>query len=217
MMNIIDTLSKWQTLVGSILGGIFALLTALVVAGSARRRDEQSAAMFVSATLAAVRVASETLLSLSPKEGVSEEDYPLWFAEKIAHLHPRIPLLFDASAARLMSVDTSLAAHLALFQHTYSQTESLLNRISEDYEDYYKNGKPFRPQDVMRADCLVATKHFHFAAEHAKCAVYLISKLVLSRAPLFYRLRRKVWHSKEEQECMNLLKVPANKSNTADR
>jgi len=204
-MNFIDSLSKWQTLIGSILGGIFALSAAMVVARSARRRDEQSAAMFVSATLVAVRVASETLSSLSTKEGVTEESYPLWLAEKIAHLHPKMPSLFDASAARLMSIDDSLAAHIAMFQHTYSQTESLLHRISEDYEYYHKNGKPFRPQEVMKADCRVATKQFHFAAEHANCAVYLISKLVLSRAALFYRLRRKVWHSKEEKECTNLL------------
>lgn len=46
MMNFIDTLSKWQTLVGSILGGIFVLSTALVVARSARngRSDRAGAA-----------------------------------------------------------------------------------------------------------------------------------------------------------------------------
>lgn len=215
-MNFIDTLCKWQALAGSILGGIFALSTALIVAHSVRRREELSAAMLVTATLAAVRVESETLSSLSAREGVTEESYPLWFAEKVSHLHPSMPIMFDASVARLMSVDDLLAAHLGLFQHIYSQTELLLKRISEDYEHYHKNGKPFRPQEVMKADCRVATKHFYFAAEHANCAIYLISKLVLSKAALFYRLRRLIWHNKEERECMKLLKEPANKINTAD-
>ena len=206
MTNLMDVVFKWQTLVGSILGGVFALSTALIVARSARRRDEQAAAMVVSAILAAVRVASETLSTLSTQEGVSEENYSLWFAEKIAHLHPSMPVLFDASAARLMSTDVSLAAHLSLFQHTYSQTESIIKRISDDYEYFHKHGKAFRPQDIMKADCRVVTKQFHFAAEHANCALYLISILVLSRIAFVYRLRRYVWHNKTERQCMDIFK-----------
>jgi len=81
-MKLIEFILKWQTLIGSIAGGIFALLTALIVARSARRRDELASAMIVSATLAAVRVVSETLAALSAQEGVTEETLPLWFAEK---------------------------------------------------------------------------------------------------------------------------------------
>ena len=98
MTDLIDVIFNWQTLVGSLLGGLFALLTALIVARSARRRDEQAAAMVVSATLATVRVANETLSMLSTQEGVTEENYSLWFAEKVSHLHPSMPLLFDPSS-----------------------------------------------------------------------------------------------------------------------
>jgi hypothetical protein len=58
-------------------GGVFALLTARIVARSAKRRDERASAMIVTATLAAVRVASETLAALSAQEGVTEENLPL--------------------------------------------------------------------------------------------------------------------------------------------
>lgn len=201
-----DLIFKWQTLVGSILGGMFALATALIVARSARRRDEQASGMIVSATLAAVRVVSETLEALSSQEGVTEENFPLWFAERIARLHPSMPVLFDASAARLMSVDVALAAHLSLFQQTYSQTESVLKRVADDYTYYHLNGKAFRPQDLMKADCRIVAKHFQFAAEHADCAVYLISELVLSRLAFWHRLRYHIWHNKKEKECMELLR-----------
>jgi len=197
---------KWQTLVGSILGGFFALGTALIVARSARRRDEQAAAIIVTATLAAVGVVSETLAALSAQEDITEEDFPLWFAEKIAHLHPSMPSLFDASAARLISVDISLAAHLSLFQQIYSQTEYVLKRISDDYEYFHKHGKAFRPQDIMMADCRIVTKNFHLAAEHADCAVYLVSILVLSKIAFLYRLKRHVWKNKKEKECTDILK-----------
>jgi hypothetical protein len=205
-MKLIEFILKWQTLIGSIAGGVFALLTALIVARSARRRDELASAMIVSATLAAVRVVSETLAVLSAQEGVTEETLPLWFAEKIAHSHPSLPVLFDASASRLMPIDVSLAAHLSLFQQTYSQTESVLKRITDDYTYYHMHGKPFRPQDLMAADCRIATKHFEFAAEHANCAVYLISTLVLSKFAFWYKLRRHIWSNKKEKECMELLR-----------
>jgi len=188
------------------LGGVFALLTALIVARSARRRDERASAMVVSATLAAVRVVSETLAALSAQEGVTDDNLPLWFAEKIAHMHPPLPVLFDSSVSRLMPVDVSLAAHLNLFQQTYTQTESVLKRITDDYTYYHMHGKTFRPQDLMKADCRIATKHFGFAAEHAECAVYLISTLVLSRCAFWYRLRRHFWKNELEKKCSELLR-----------
>ena len=166
--------------------------------------------MIVSATLAAVRVVSETLGALSSQEGVMDENFPLWFAEKVAHSHPSMPALFDASAARLMSVDVSLAAHLSLFQQTYSQTESVLKRVADDYTYYHLHGKAFRPQDLMKADCRIVAKQFQFAAEHANCAVYLISEFVLSRLAFWHRLRRHIWHKKEEKECMELLRKGTN-------
>ena len=76
-MRLVDYILKWQTLIGSILGGVFALLTALIVARSARHRDEQASGIIVSATLAAVCVASEVLATLSSQEGVTEESFPL--------------------------------------------------------------------------------------------------------------------------------------------
>jgi hypothetical protein len=206
IMRLVDFILKWQTLIGSIIGGLAALATALIVARSARHRDEQASGMIVTATLAAVCVVSETLADLSSQEGVTEENFPLWFAEKVAHSHPSMPVLFDASAARLMSVDVSLAAHLSLFQQSYSQTESVLKRVADDYTYYHMHGKMFRPQDLMKADCRIVAKHFQFASEHAKCAVYLISELVLSRLSFWHRLRRHICHNKKEKECMEVLR-----------
>jgi hypothetical protein len=163
----IGLIFKWQTLVGSILGGMFALGTALIVARSARRRDEQAAGMIALATLAPVQVTSKTLAALSSRDGVTEDKFPIWFAEMVAHARPSVSSLFDSSAARLMSVDVSLAAHLSLFQQTYSQAESVLKRIADDRTYYHMHGKLPRPQDLMKADCYAATKHFQYAAEHA--------------------------------------------------
>ena len=47
IIEILSLLKEWQTLIGSILGGIFALLVALIVAHSARRQEEISSGMLV--------------------------------------------------------------------------------------------------------------------------------------------------------------------------
>jgi hypothetical protein len=204
-MRLIDLIFRWQSLIGSIIGGLFALATALIVARSVRRRDEEASGMLVSATLAAVRVVSASLTSLSSQDKITSEDFPLWFAEKLVHSHPSMPVLFEASVARLMSVDVTLAAHLSLFQQAYSQIEFVLKRLADDYNYYQMHGKPLRPQDLRNADSCIIAKHFEFVVEHAKCAEYLISKLVLSRLCFWHRLRRRVLMNKKEKKCLQIL------------
>jgi hypothetical protein len=66
--------------------------------------------------------------------------------------------------------------------------------------------KTFRPQELMKADCRIVADQFKFAAEHASCAVYLISELVLSRLAFWHRLRGRIWHNKDEKKCDELLR-----------
>ena len=119
-MSLIDIIFKWQTLIGAILGGLFALAVALVVALTMRRREEVASGMVVVGDLTAVRIASEALNSLAAKENIGEKEYPLWFSDKLVSSHPKLSVLFEASVARLMPVDVYLAAHLSLFQRIYS-------------------------------------------------------------------------------------------------
>lgn len=200
-------LFQWQTLIGSLTGGIFALFTALIVARSARKRDELASGVIVSATLASVSVMSDTLAALAAQENITEETFPLWFSERAVNFHPLTPVLFDSSVARLASIDVSLAAHLALFQQTYSQVELGLKRVADDFAYYHMYDKAFRPEELMKADCQAITKHFQFAVKHANCAVYLIEELVFSKVACWHKLRRNIgWYNKKEKECMELLK-----------
>lgn len=198
-------LSDWQTLIGSILGGAFALTTALIVARSARRRDELASGMVVTATLAQVLVVSDTLEALSLKDNINQEEYPYWFSEKLVHSHPSMPVLFESSVARLMLSNVTLAAHLCLFQITYIEIETLLKRIANDFDWLHRNGKTIRPNELTKAECRIITKHFKTAVEHAICAQYLVGRLVLSRIYLWHRIRRLIWLNKKEKECDRIL------------
>ena len=92
MAEFIDFLYKWQTLVGSILGGIFALWVAFIVGHAVRRREEVSSGMLLIGDLAKVRIMSEALNELAKKQNIPENDYPFWFAEKLTGSFPKLCL-----------------------------------------------------------------------------------------------------------------------------
>ena len=60
-LDMIELIYNWQTLIGSFLGGVFALAAALIVASKVNRREEISSAMLVAGEITAVRVSVDAL------------------------------------------------------------------------------------------------------------------------------------------------------------
>lgn len=206
MTELLNLLYKWQTLIGSILGGLFALSVALIVAYSVRKREEVASGMLVVGNLAQVRNVNIVLEELAKKKEVPEKEYHLWYSEKLVHSHPSLSILFEASIARLMPVDVSMAAHLSLFHSIYLGIIVKIERLSEDFSNFHKTDKPIRPKDLMEADARLVTQLFKQVVSHASCAEHLITKLVLSKFSLFNRLRRYAYIKQEEKQCLKLLK-----------
>jgi len=204
--EMIEILHKWQTLIGAILGGLFALAVALVVAVSVRRREEVASGMLVAANLTAVEVASEALADLANEAQIPEAEYPLWFSDRLLALHPSLSVLFESSLVRIMPVDTSMAAHLSLFHTIYTKVEVILARLSEDIKHFHEHGKTLRPLEHFEADARLVSRHFQRAVRHASCAGRLITRLILSRVSVWHRLRRRIWMKQEEKECLKLLR-----------
>lgn len=202
---IIKFLYKWQTLIGSILGGIFALLVALIVGHAIRRREEISSGMLLIGDLANIRIAYETLTDLAKRQNISEDDYPFWFAEKLTVSFPRLSPLFEASVIRMMPVSSYLAAHLTLFQKIYASVEMMAERLSEDFKSI-RQGNSARSKDQLKADANLIHKHFPFAVQHASCAERLISDLILSKVPTWHRLRQFVRLRADEKKCLKYLR-----------
>jgi len=204
-MSWLEFIFKWQTLIGAVLGGIFALAAAFVVALTMRRREEVASGMVVVADLAAVRIAAEALNSVAKQEKVKEEEFPLWFSDKLVSSHPKLSTLFEASVARLMPLDVYLAAHLSLFQRIYSEIEIMINKLSQDYNHFHEHKRTLRPKDHMLADYRLISRHFSKAIEHAKCAEDIITKIILSNFSTWHKIRRNFCMSQKEKECKNIL------------
>jgi len=206
-MNWIEFIFRWQTLIGAVLGGMFALATALIVAYSMRRREVVAAGMIVITNLTAVRIALEAINSLPAREGISENEFPLWFSDRLVGLYPGLSTLFEASVAQVMPVDVYLAAHLTLFQRIYSQIGIMVEKLSVDYDHFREHGKPLRPEDDVIADCKLISRHFPMAVKHAECAEEIIGKLVLSHFPTWNKVRYFFHVSEQEKKCRKMLKM----------
>ena len=205
--DLVEWLFKWQTLTGAALGGITGLLSALIVAYSARRREENSAVMVLAGNLVKVVIASQTLLKESENERVPAENRHLWLAEKLAKFRPTMSPMFEASVVRVMPVNGKLACHLELFRSIYADIEVILERISGDYEVFRRTGTVPRSQKEMSADAKRVTNGFDRVVQHAVCAEHLLAKLILSKTPTFNRVRIFFWRTKKEYRCSELLRT----------
>ena len=209
MADVISALEKWQSLAGAIISATAAFAVAFLVAYIHRRREDVSAAMVLVGNLTTVMSANETLRTLAANEKVADNDYPMWLVLRLSSSRPVLSPLFDGCVARLMPVDTTLAAHLELFSVIYHSVERHLDRIVEDIEYFREHQKLLRSKDDTKADAEVVKAGFSLAAKHGECAERLLALFVLSNWPTLHRLRRLVWTTKVETECQRLLKTGA--------
>jgi hypothetical protein len=204
MTDLVCILDRWQTLIGSLLGGFFALATALIVAQSATRREQRVAAMLLTADALAIYTTANKLKSLAEEKNISDEKYPLWVSEKLSLRRPRLSSLFDAQMARMIDVDDALAAHLSFVKMIYSSIDDHIGRIEQDMESRRTEGLRVAPRSTqaMEADAVAVADSLALAAEHAACAQHLLAVLVLSPVPRFIK-RIRMWLRPSERELLS--------------
>lgn len=205
LTDIIAFLKEWKELVGAAIGAFVSIVVALLVAYDARRREDVSAAMVLVGNLTSLIAAANFLERKAAEEKISDFDYPMWLASRLASYRPPMSPLFEGCVARLMPVDVHLAAHLEIFGVTYRSVEHHIERLSRDIEHFREHQKLARSEADVRADAEVIRKGIAMAATHANCAERLLTYLVLSHWPTWHRLRRMVCPVKEERECKCLL------------
>lgn len=209
MELVLSTLKEWQALAGAVVGAFASLSVAFLVAYINRRREDKSAAMVLSGSLVNVRGAHSVLDELAKKENVSETDYPMWLAGRLASSRPKISPLFEGCVARLMPVDAHLAAHLELFSIVHHSVEHHIDQLVRDIHHFQEHGKLLRDKRDTMADAKVIEQGLAKAARYAECAEYLLSKLVLGNWPTLYRVKRLLFPSNHECNCKRLLETGA--------
>lgn len=209
MTDLLSILKEWQSLAAAIVTAAAAFSVAFLVAYINRRREDTSAAMVLVGNLTTVLAANETLRSLSEIEKVSEDDYPMWLAQRLCSSGPVLSPLFDGCVSRLMPLDTNLASHLELFNVIYRSVERHSDRIIEDIEYFREHQKLRRSKADTKADAEVVRSGFAMAARHAECAERLLGLLVLSNWPTLHKMKRLVRPTGTDKECRRFLKTGA--------
>lgn len=209
MTKLITIIDHWQPLIGSLLGGMFALSTALVVASSAVRTARRTAAALLIVDLLSIVRVSEHLEDMAREEEIDEKKFPLWVSEKLNWRRPQLSSSYDAHVANLVGVDEGLSAHLSLLKMVYSGLDDHLARIKSDAEDRRLSGSPRiprAPQDT-EADANIVAQGLKLAGAHAACAAHLLEQLVISRTPAFLeRIRMLVRPASIEIKSKELLR-----------
>lgn len=209
MEHLLMTLKQWQSLAGAIVGAIASLSVAFLVAYISRRREDLSAAMVLVGSLVNVRGAYSVLTELAATGKVSEADYPMWLAGRLASSRPRLSPLFEGCVAKMMPVDAHLAAHLELFSVVYRSVEHHIDKLIRDIHHFQEHGNLFRDKKDTLADARVIQHGLAKAAIYAECSEDLLSKLVLGNWPTLHRIKRRLFPSDRDRECKRLLESGA--------
>ncbi len=199
-------LKEWQTLIGAFLGGIFALLVALIVAYKVRRRDEIASAYILLADLRSFIVQAETLKKVSKEQGSSPEKSSLMTMAGLLSSPPTLSPLFEESVMRVSPVNKYLAVHLALFKKIFSEIEISLQRLSKYNDIFESTGKLPVPIKRLAGDIRNVIIFLGYTVEHARCCENLLDKLIIRRTAIFHKLIRYICTPKSENDCMRLLK-----------
>lgn len=208
MDNLVEFLHEWENLTGAIVGGVFSLGVALIVARSARRADEHAAAMIVVSNLVQFISRVRTLKRLSVEQKITEEDYGMWVSEKLIYSRPKLSGTFEASVARLVRLHVAVAAHLEMFYMLARDIDEKIDRISNDFSEFHAQEKSSRPLAIVRADANTIASGLSDAELHADLAEHMLTKLVLGNYPTFYRLRRVLFPSEKDKRSVRVLLQP---------
>lgn len=204
--DILVLLKEWQDLAGAVLGGLISLAVALIVAYIPIRREDLTAAMLVISNLVPAKARHSSLKALAQKRAIPDDEYPFWLSEKLLQSRPKLTPTYDAAAMRVMAIDVHIASHLATFDLTIREMDEKLDRLAEDFHAKRTGQPAARSIEATKADARLLADELDRLAEHSRCAVQLITALVLSRTRAWNRLRRRIRMSAEEKLCLAKLK-----------
>ena len=185
----IDSIYKWQTLIGAIMGGVFALAVAFIVSYKAQRRDEISSGYIVISSLVSFVGANKVLLKHAEKNNISDENYPIWVCERLVSMKPSLSALYETAMARIISKNNRLAINLSVISTTNCEIESAFKRVEADFEYHSINGRERRSATLKKADAALVSRGFNKIADNSECAVHLVTMLVTSHFPTWNRFK----------------------------
>lgn len=177
-------LDKWQTIIGSFIGGITGFIAAQCVASNARTRDEVVSAKILIMDMLSIKEKTR-ILDISI-ENIEDQYKKFEFTLQYLRRKPILSPLFDSSMATVMSCNYELSVHLSCFRKIYLNVEESLIRmekkvfIAEDSDEKIKLTSSYINDDIE-----TIYNGLHIASKQAECIVFFLEKSVLSKLRYF--------------------------------
>lgn len=212
MENVVTSLYKWQTLVGSFIGGLMGVIGALIVAALTLRRQRWVMASALLADTQQLRAAhnalERALQAIDPPLG--EWARPHWRAERLAHLRPTLSALHDGVAViQVSDLDARLSAHLMHCRMRHKDLDILLQQfvaaLNGSRAPMLAANVP-ATMNVVQRNAERLQLAWDLCVEHGTLAEYLMDRLVFNRWPnIGHRLRMRWWPNDLDRRSTHLL------------
>lgn len=204
MEEFLAFIREWKELVGAIIGGVFSLFVALLVAYQARRAEEKTSATLLIGEFLRIQAMVQNAEPSNDKT-LSQAERGLVLAEHLCRFRVRLSPLFDASIARVMHYDIYLAATMTLASSFIRDTEPVIERLAEDVAALHRGEQPRRNEATINADIKVVSSSYRLIAEHAKHSARLLQQIVLSFFPTWYKFIHRLNLRAEDKKLRALL------------
>ena len=180
----LNLLAKWQgfigPLIGALTGGIIGLLSALLVARDARKREERSAARLLYGDLERIKN-SYAKFSNTYKTGefieIGKEMSQL--IENLLAYKPSLSPLFESSMAQVGTIDKDFSEQLRLVYEKCHAMDQIFNNLQISLNAHRQGGNIRLKTLELKSYADQIKTYLGEAAEHSESAEKLINRLIL--------------------------------------
>jgi len=207
MNDIICFIYKWQPLIGAVIGGVFALFVALVVAYKSRRYEQSVSAILLIPDLLQLHISQDKIEEYAETYNIPEDNRDHWMASHLIEFRPKLSPLYEVSMSRVMPIHPALAAHLNFVIKFYNSVEERLKKLEENMQNYKKTGHYLIDNEQFIFLIKIIREDMRKISKHSICANNLLDKLVICKLSFIYRILYSFRKPFGIGECGELLKT----------
>lgn len=177
-----------KEVIAAFIGAAGAFWAALWVARDARRREERTSAMLVSASLERLIAFTNAAKKNAPSPD-NKENSNRQISSYVLLLFPSVDPLFVPSSARIMPLHPLLTLSLSKVSLCNDLIQAAVARLHRDADADRLDQKPYRSEAAIKLDRSQIVMNLTEARASAEIARELIALLVFSRLPLLNAMR----------------------------
>lgn len=204
-------LDRWQTLVGSFVGGVLGVVAAFIVAFKQTHREWFIAASSVLPELMSLQATNDGIQHVLAVSRQTKRENKRTTCRLLLKQRPTPTVLHSPTIRQLYDIDSRLYAHLSHCAMIHEQLGPALDLFKQADNDAKRPNMSI--DEVVAAEAALdvrtyaATLAWDYCVEHASLANYYLDRFVFRRWPMrFFQLRMRVLPNDLDRRSTYLLK-----------